>query len=77
MQIKLNTINDIKEFVCICNKYEKCDIRVQQNYSTVSGKSIIGMFSLNILQPLKVYINSKDETYINDFNDNIHKWIVT
>ena len=54
MFIKLKTIDDVKEFVNICSKYD-VDIDVKQGKFTVDGKSILGIFSLNLIEGLSVY----------------------
>lgn len=73
MLIKLNTIDNVKEFVNICNKYD-ADIDVKQNKFTVDGKSILGIFSLNLMDQLDVYILTQDERVIRDFRQKISKW---
>ncbi len=73
MLIKLNTIDNVKEFVNICNKYD-ADIDVKQNKFTVDGKSILGIFSLNLMDQLDVYILTQDERVIQDFRQKISKW---
>lgn len=73
MFIKLNTIDNVKEFVNICSKYD-VDIDVKQGKFTVDGKSILGIFSLNLMDKLDVYILTKDERVILDFKQKISKW---
>ncbi len=75
MWIKLNTINDVKDFVEICNKFN-CEVDIKQGRHIVDGKSILGIFSLNLLEPVKVVI---DSDYGNDkiaFYNDIEKWVV-
>lgn len=74
MQININTIEDAKEFVSICSKYHDADIMVKQNRYVVDGKSILGIFSLNLLEPIKVIIDSGDDNSKIDFYNNIKKW---
>lgn len=76
MIIKLNTINDVKEFVNICSKYE-ADADVKQGKFTVNGKSILGIFSLNLMEKLNVYILTPDEKVAEDFKQKISKWSVS
>lgn len=49
MKININTIEKAKEFVSICSKYHDGDILVKQNKYAVDGKSILGIFSLNLV----------------------------
>ncbi len=76
MFIKLKTIDDVKEFVNICSKYD-VDIDVKQGKFTVDGKSILGIFSLNLIEGLSVYILTPDEKIAEDFKRKIFKWNVS
>lgn len=73
MQIKLNTIEDVKGFVSICIKYAPSYIDVKQDRQRINGTSILGIFSLDLLRPLKVIID--DNRKINFYNK-IQKWKV-
>lgn len=53
--IKLVTIPDIKEFCRICNEIPD-DVYVTVNKYTVDGKSIMGMFSLDLTKTLQVTV---------------------
>lgn len=74
MQINIYTIENAKEFVSLCNKYHDGDIIVKQNRYVVDGKSILGIFSLNLLEPVKVIIDSENDNVKIDFYNNIKKW---
>lgn len=74
MQININTIEKAKEFASICSKYNDEDIIVKQNRYVVDGKSILGIFSLNLLEPVKVIIDSENDNVKIDFYSNIQKW---
>lgn len=76
MEIKLNTIEDVKNFTSLCTKHNKCDIDVKQGRQTIDGKSILGVFSLNLMEPLYVIANSKDDECISCFYDQIQKWVI-
>lgn len=73
MIIKLNTIEDINEFVNICSKYHS-DIDVKQGRHIVNGKSILGIFSLNTLKPISVVIDTKIKDLKIGFYNDIDKW---
>lgn len=51
--INIATVDKVKEF---CNLCSKCtdDVLVYSGRYIVSGKSIMGLFSLNLAKPLKV-----------------------
>ena len=74
MEIKLNTISDVKDFVEISSKYHDSEIVIKQNRYRVDGKSILGIFSLNLLEPVKVIIDSENENSKIAFYNNIEKW---
>lgn len=50
MKIRINTIDNVKDFVSICSKYQDSDINVKQGRYIVNGKSILGIFSLNLVE---------------------------
>ena len=51
------TIVDVKNFVNIVNKYD-FDIDLESGRYVIDAKSIMGIFSLNLAQPIKIYIHS-------------------
>lgn len=53
------------------------DIDVKQGKFTVDGKSILGIFSLNLIEGLSVYILTPDEKVAEDFKRKIFKWNVS
>lgn len=76
MVIELKTIQDVKDFVEISSKYNDCEIVAKQNRYRVDGKSILGIFSLNLLEPVKVIIDSENDNSNISFYSNIEKWKV-
>lgn len=77
MTIELKTIQDVKDFVEISSKYDDSDIVVKQGRYKVNGKSILGIFSLNLLEPVKVIIDSDYGNSKISFYNNIQKWRAT
>lgn len=61
--IKLKSVSDVKDFVNIAATLpEECDISVGRY--TVDGKSIMGLFSLNLAQPLNLTVyGERDSVY--------------
>ncbi len=57
--IALSSINDVKNFVNIVNKYD-CDIDLTSGRYVVDAKSIMGIFSLDLSKPIQVEIHSND-----------------
>lgn len=74
MQIKLNTIEDVKNFVTICTRYSSSYIDVKQGRQVINGASILGIFSLDLLKPLKVSIDDDNDNRKIGFYNDIQKW---
>ncbi|MEM1484993.1 HPr family phosphocarrier protein [Oscillospiraceae bacterium PP1C4] len=67
--IKLDTINDVKNFVNTVSKYD-FDVDLVSGRYAVDAKSIMGIFSLDLAKPIKVEIYSDDcATFLNEIND--------
>lgn len=72
MKIKLNTISDVKEFVNITNRYD-FDIDLVCGRYAIDGKSIMGIFSLDLTKIIEVQAH----VYTADnFIDDMRKFIV-
>lgn len=52
-KVKLNTMDDIKNFVYLLNEFEN-DVDVSSAQYVVDGKSILGVFSLDLDKALTV-----------------------
>ena len=55
--IKLDTINDVKNFVNTVSKYD-FDVDLVSGRYAVDAKSIMGIFSLDLAKPIKMEIYS-------------------
>lgn len=64
MRIILRSVNDIKDFVSIVSRFSD-DVDVSSNRSIVDGKSIMGLFSLDLSKPVEV-------TTVGEQSDNIY-----
>lgn len=71
--ILLSSINDIKAFVNIVNKYE-FDVDLTSGRYVVDAKSIMGIFSLDLSKPIQVDIHSDGES-ADKFVDEIKAYI--
>lgn len=67
--VKLSSIDDVNEFVSIAS-LNKGDIDIRSGRYIVDGKSILGILSLNLSQPLTVDI------YDGDFASKVTRFIV-
>lgn len=63
MYIKLKSINEVKQFVNDVSKMEG-DFDLISGRYIIDAKSIMGIFSLDLTQPLKLCTDVKDEGYI-------------
>jgi len=57
--IQLKSINDVKDFVNISNKYDY-DVDLTSGRYVVDAKSIMGIFSLDLSKAIKVEVHSGD-----------------
>lgn len=71
--IMLNTINDVKDFVNTVAKYD-FDIDLISGRYAVDAKSIMGIFSLDLSQKIRVEAHTEDAT---EFIKEIEKFVVT
>lgn len=55
----LGSINDVKDFVNTVSKYD-FDVDLTSGRYVVDAKSIMGIFSLDLSQPIKVEVHSDD-----------------
>ena len=62
VNIRLSTIADVQDFVSIVAKSDS-DIDLQSGRYVVDAKSILGIFSLNLLEPIQmtVYGDNADD----------------
>lgn len=70
--VSLASINDVKSFVNIVTKYD-FDVDLSSGRYVVDAKSIMGIFSLDLSQPIEVNIQSDD---CDKFLDEIKPYIV-
>ena len=73
--IEIRTIENAKKVVNIACDFEE-DIDIKQGRYTIDGKSIMGLFSLDITQPLWVEIKSHDPDVIVNFYHRMEEFTV-
>ncbi|MBR2011273.1 MAG: HPr family phosphocarrier protein [Clostridia bacterium] len=59
VNIRLSTIADVRDFVNIVSKSD-VDVDLQSGRYVVDGKSIMGIFSLDLLSPITLTAHSDD-----------------
>lgn len=74
--IKLETTNDVKNFVSAVTKFE-CDFDIAVDRYVVDAKLIMGIFSLDLSKPLILQIKTDDEKEIGDILKAISAVIVS
>ena len=72
VQVSLKAIEDVKDFVNIVNRYP-FDVDLSSGRYVVDGKSIMGIFSLDLSKPIKVDVHSDD---CREFLEEIKDFIV-
>ena len=72
--IKLNSIDDVKEFCALTNSC-KFDVDVLSGRYAVDAKSIMGIFSLDLTKEVELVVHADDDES-EDFFDGIKKFIV-
>lgn len=79
-KIFLRTPQDVKTFCNLMNTTPRnATVVVEHNEFTVSGRSILGMFSLNLSEPVTLRVNIPDtETDFDEkaFIEALSKWSV-
>ncbi len=59
VKIKLNTIENVRDFVDIVTRHD-VDVDLSSGRYVVDGKSIMGLFSLDLLKPVTLTAHSDD-----------------
>lgn len=72
--VKLDTFEKVNEFVGVCNQFPNDNIDVKQGRQIIDGRSILGIYSLNLLKPLEISIDAKHMHDRHDFYKEIKKW---
>lgn len=76
MKIRLKTINDVNGFSKACSDYYAGDIDIKQDRQVIDGKSVLGIYSLDLTRPIDVTISTIDESIERDFYNFIKRWHV-
>lgn len=68
--ININTVENAKKFNEICNSdiFRNADINVYSGRYIIDGKSIMGIFSLDLIKPVEVDIKNCSEVEIDAFS---------
>ena len=66
--IKLNTIDKVKDFVSRVSTFD-CDVDILYGRYIIDGKSIMGIFSLDLTNPVTIMIHTDDYEELKRFFD--------
>ena len=75
MKIKLVTIADVQNFVA-ANIRSNVDITLRSGKYVVDGKSILGIFSLDLMQPIDIDVVAANDADVNEYLKTIYSFIV-
>jgi phosphotransferase system HPr-like phosphotransfer protein len=75
IQIKISTIEDVRNFVTVLAKYT-IDLDLQSGRYIVDARSLMGIFSLDLLKPIDFVIHSDDEKIVNAVLGDVKAWVV-
>lgn len=74
-KVLLETVEKIKKFINIVNKYDE-DIDISKGRYTVDAKSVIGIFTLDLTEAVKVVFFSDNSNRINKFRNDIKDFLI-
>lgn len=76
-KVKLDTVTDVREFVntaCNC-PYGTSVVLKRDDYTWVDGKSIMGLFSLNLSEPvIMAILSNESDNMIENIVHKFNKW---
>ena len=66
--ILLDTIDKIADFIKVVSKIEY-DVDLVKGRYTVDAKSVVGVFTLDLLKEAKIIIHTDDESILDKFSE--------
>ncbi|MBQ9887404.1 MAG: HPr family phosphocarrier protein [Lachnospiraceae bacterium] len=75
VMISLDTIDKVKSFVNDIVKFD-CDFDLKSSRYIVDAKSIMGIFSLDLSQPIELCINGAEDDEIEDILEVLDKYVI-
>lgn len=75
VKICLSTIADVRDFVNIVNRTD-CDIDLVSGRYVVDAKSIMGIFSLDLMSPIELTAHTDDEGTLTELFAQLKPFIV-
>ena len=75
LKIDLSTVNKIKNFVGITTSFD-CDFDIVSGRYIIDGKSIMGIFSLDISRPILLKVHALDDIQAEKIKEALKDYIV-
>lgn len=75
IQVLLETIKNVQNFVKYVNLIED-EILIKSHRYIIDAKSIMGIFSLNLLEPINIVLQSDNDETIKNFKSEMEKYKV-
>lgn len=75
IRIKLDSIEECKEFVSICNSF-KSDINIYYKTFIIDAKSLVGVLNISLGEIIELQMISFDENEIVSFMNTVKKYRV-
>ena len=72
MKVVLDNVNKVQDFVNTCSKFD-CDVYMKSGRYIINAKSIMGVLSLNLSNPVDVKPDTTDISLTQRFFENIVK----
>ena len=73
MKVVLDNVNKVQDFVNTCSKFD-CDVYMKSGRYIINAKSIMGVLSLNLSNPVDVKPDTTDISLTQRFFKNIVKF---
>lgn len=73
MQILLNNVNSMREFVNTVSGFRD-EVVLEQDGNKIDGKSVVSILNIGIENPFTVSIKTNDKETENEFYDFIKPW---
>ena len=68
VRVLLNSLEKVKSFVSIVGKFD-ADVQMVSDKYIVDAKSIMGLFSMNLLEPMTLVIKADNSVCVNVLDD--------
>ena len=75
VQIKLSDIGHIRNFGSLLSKYS-VELDLQQGRYVVDAKSPMGIYALDLLNPINFIIHSDDDSLADAILETVKEWII-